>query len=209
MTLTAELTYLAGPSIWVLDKREHPENRAIRGILSFLTGQDAETVTLDHDLYGKLITPPSLDLSVSRAGNFFIIGAIREGKIGVDIEILSRRVDEISMPWLCFTDSEKKRINSLPIEKREKAFLECWTAKEAFVKAIGLGLQFGLEQVEMEPSKNGILCITRINGSQQLSLGWHLKQEWVYRDGQEAIISVVHSTTYNPILFLFQPWSTS
>ena len=59
-------------------------------------------------------------------------------EVGCDIEYLSDPDSEIACH--CFSPQENTYYDSLPPDKKRKAFFRIWTAREAFLKAIGRGL---------------------------------------------------------------------
>lgn len=61
-------------------------------------------------------------------------------KLGVDIEILDRPMDHLRFARRSFTNDEYSDIRRYEGNARRMAFFNCWTGKEAYVKAIGCGL---------------------------------------------------------------------
>ena len=65
-------------------------------------------------------------------------------------EVLERiRFD---VPWermakRFFAEAELKAFLALPANQRQEGFFNCWTRKEAYLKAIGTGLSFPLKNV--------------------------------------------------------------
>lgn len=94
----------------------------------------------------------------------------REGRVGVDI-VAPFRGDAGPLETL-FHASEREWIRELRGEARNLALTRCWAAKEALLKALGLGLGFGLDAVELVPD-GGSLRVARIAG--QRAEGWHLE----------------------------------
>jgi len=70
----------------------------------------------------------------------------RGREIGVDLEFIQpgRATDEIAQRF--FSPVETAGLRSLPQEDRVRGFFDCWTRKEAFIKARGLGLYMALDK---------------------------------------------------------------
>jgi 4'-phosphopantetheinyl transferase len=125
------------------DRRHYvAAHAALRRALAAHTGERAETLRFTHSAFGK----PSLSgwhrvrfsLSHSRALGFIAIG--ERGPLGVDVEQLREVPDALELAGQHFTRSECEALAALPAVERHRAFLTCWTRKEACLKAIGLGL---------------------------------------------------------------------
>ncbi len=75
--------------------------------------------------------------------NGFAVCALGQKPVGVDIESLSRQV---RIPESFFSSDEIKQARKFiefSLNKNSSPFLVVWTAKEAFVKATGLGIRKG------------------------------------------------------------------
>jgi 4'-phosphopantetheinyl transferase len=64
--------------------------------------------------------------------------------VGVDLERIRERVDELEIAERSFTRREVERLRAVPPELRSAAFFRCWTRKEAYIKARGEGLSHPL-----------------------------------------------------------------
>ena len=100
-----------------------------------------------------IIKKPSdlnLDISISHSGSCLVIGICDNGKIGVDIELL-KDID-FQVFRSCLSVSEEIYINSgKEITQRLENFYEIWTRKEAYLKALGIGLQKPLPITQFYP----------------------------------------------------------
>lgn len=73
--------------------------------------------------------------------------AIARHELGVDIERI-RILDEAEqIAASFFSQNEREYLLALPVEQRGEAFFNCWTRKEAYLKAVGCGLGDCLSQV--------------------------------------------------------------
>ena len=71
--------------------------------------------------------------------------AIRRGTaVGIDVEPVDRSIDPLELADAVLAPSEKQSVLELESEARRRQFLALWTLKEAYVKAIGLGLTFSV-----------------------------------------------------------------
>lgn len=110
-------------------------------------------------------------ISRSHAGDSCAVAMSLQGRVGVDLVSpegwLPLRLEAHFHP------SERRWLAGLSGLARDQASLQCWAAKEAVLKALGLGLAFGLDGVELEPEGAGDLRVVRIFG--QDAEGWQLE----------------------------------
>jgi 4'-phosphopantetheinyl transferase len=66
--------------------------------------------------------------------------------VGVDAEVIDRRVP-LSLAYVCLAPGERAALTALPAAAQPARFLEYWTLKEAFVKAVGVGLTVPLDRI--------------------------------------------------------------
>jgi 4'-phosphopantetheinyl transferase len=64
--------------------------------------------------------------------------------VGIDVESLEPRFDPLDLARQYFSQSEVASLHACPEEDRHTRFIEHWTLKEAYVKAIGVGLSHPL-----------------------------------------------------------------
>lgn len=97
--------------------------------------------------FGRPFLPDSnLFFNISHTDSSFLLGFNFGGKIGVDLEKLSGSEDLESLIDYAFSTTEAEFCSS---EKQSSHFLEIWTLKEAYLKAIGVGLVDNLGSVNV------------------------------------------------------------
>jgi 4'-phosphopantetheinyl transferase len=69
-----------------------------------------------------------------------------EMEIGIDIEKIRYDFDTNEVAQQFFSKREIADLTSLPEPLKHKAFFDCWTRKEAYIKGIGEGLSMPLDQ---------------------------------------------------------------
>lgn len=109
--------------------------------------QDPGRLRIETDPHGKPFLPdcPELgfNLSHSHALALCVIG--RGLALGCDIERRDREFACRRVADRLFAPSERAALAALPDALWAEGFFNCWTRKEAYVKALGLGLSYPLD----------------------------------------------------------------
>ncbi|PJF23862.1 MAG: hypothetical protein CUN53_20745, partial [Phototrophicales bacterium] len=66
--------------------------------------------------------------------------ALADQPVGVDLEFTDSQVEIDAIAARFFAPDELKTLRSPPIDERRDRFFRLWTRKEAFVKALGVGI---------------------------------------------------------------------
>jgi 4'-phosphopantetheinyl transferase len=86
-----------------------------------------------------------LTFSLSHTRGFVACAVARGMDVGVDIESIDRGADGQEIARRYFSAAEAARLDACPDAERAARFVELWTLKEAYVKAIGAGLSVPLD----------------------------------------------------------------
>jgi 4'-phosphopantetheinyl transferase len=70
--------------------------------------------------------------------------AVARHDVGIDVESVDRRLQPLGIASRFFSQSELLWLRECPEEQRPLRFIELWTLKEAYVKALGAGLSHPL-----------------------------------------------------------------
>jgi 4'-phosphopantetheinyl transferase len=84
-------------------------------------------------------------------------------KVGVDVEYIRYDVDVEEIPPRFFSQMEQQTLAALQGQQKFEGFFNCWTRKEAYVKAVGSGLSLPLRDfdVSLMPGEPARLLATR------------------------------------------------
>lgn len=128
--------------LWTVDR--HPE--ALREILARYLDVAPGEVPIQTTPLGKPELPPHAGgpaFSLSHTGDLALVAVAARPAIGVDIELADRRTSSQVMRRALSQD-EWDTVKAIPREARDEVFLRHWTVKEAYVKALGIGLSVGM-----------------------------------------------------------------
>jgi len=100
---------------------------------------------------------PKLDLAndrhlrfnLSHSGDYVLIAFARHRDIGIDVEVAQHKINIAELADHLFAPRELTTFGLLPLSEQSNEFIRCWCRKEAFVKALGLGLSIPLPAFEL------------------------------------------------------------
>jgi 4'-phosphopantetheinyl transferase len=114
----------------------------LRLILSLYTGQEPASLVLETGAGGKPYLKDSpLYFNIAHSEDRFLCGLDLETAIGVDIQQVYPISSLSTIVKNYFSASEHDYLSALPPEHFQDGFFSIWTAKEAFLKALGNGFQ--------------------------------------------------------------------
>lgn len=91
----------------------------------------------------------ALEFNLSHSHELATIAVSRGRVVGVDIEYVKSEFGFHEVAKHFFTAREVAALSVLPPRLQRQAFYKCWTSKEAFLKAKGVGLSGALYEVEI------------------------------------------------------------
>ncbi|MBE0670393.1 MAG: 4'-phosphopantetheinyl transferase superfamily protein [Anaerolineales bacterium] len=139
---------------------------SLRDILGrYLHGQPYQSI-FSTNKYGKpSLVDSELEFNLSHSNDFTLIAIAQGRKVGVDVEHIRTDMELENIARRYFSRVEISELMSMPSEQREAGFFNCWTRKEAYIKAQGLGLSLPLDSfdVSLTPDQPAVLRETRPN----------------------------------------------
>jgi 4'-phosphopantetheinyl transferase len=108
-----------------------------------------EDVAIELEATGRPVLTGALNhyfVSIAHSGPHVVVGAANE-QIGVDVEQLRQSVPSPQLMARVCSPDELRALENMADADREAAFMRVWTRKEAYGKALGVGIGFGLRSV--------------------------------------------------------------
>lgn len=160
-SLPSEEARQASKHRFAKDCREFVVRRAVlRQLLARYSRQRAAELHFGFGRDGKpvLRNVEGLHFSMSHACGVAVV-AIARHPVGIDLEHVQkdlfgpsscgRALFGEALVEQCLSDREQSYVRGLPAEQRNQALYRCWTRKEAVLKALGTGLLYPPQQVNV------------------------------------------------------------
>lgn len=137
----------------------------LRHILSQYTGIDAKSLQFHYGEKGKPSLPPEFEIrfNVSHSGSLFVCAVSKNLDLGVDVEEIRSMNDMTAIAQDFFAPSEQRNLARIAEVNRTQSFYECWTRKEAVIKATGEGVSRMLDTFEVAFGPGVVARLVRFN----------------------------------------------
>ena len=134
---------------------------ALRHVLAqYLQAEAKDLIFRTLDQGKPYIDGSTLSFNISHAGDraLIAIAGSELSHVGVDVEMKDRRIDSLALAKRFFAKEESDCIARVSREYQAEVFIRFWVLKEAFVKALGVGLSGGLDT----------FCVQLVSGNDSL-----------------------------------------
>lgn len=152
---------------------------SLRHILSRYLDLPPDQIHFTYNEQGKPELDPAYDynamrFNLSHSDSVGLVAISRGSRLGVDVERirLQAHIEEIAHRF--FSPGEVRQLMSQPESQREEAFFRCWTRKEAYLKALGVGMLLPLDHFEVALEPGVPPKIIHIGGDEGEAERWNL-----------------------------------
>jgi 4'-phosphopantetheinyl transferase len=169
-----------------------------RGILRLLlaqyTGVDPQNIQLAYTQTGKPLLSSrdktsDICFNQAHAAEVGLYAFARGRRIGIDLEAI-HPVDEIDrVAEMNFSPREFRNFKEVSEGARLKAFYDCWTRKEAFLKAVGNSVTYPLHEFEVSLEPGAPAQLLSVHGSHEEAAKWSM-HDLRTQDGYAASLVV-------------------
>jgi len=126
----------------------------LRSLLALYLNVAPRATRICYNEYGKPFVPATsnrreITFNLAHSGGMAIYGFTLQRKIGIDVEEVRTGLQINDLAERFFSPWEAACLRNIDPAFRTKAFFDCWTRKEAFVKALGMGLSLDLAQFDV------------------------------------------------------------
>src|SRR5262245_61483501 len=87
-----------------------------------------------------------LNFNLSHSAELALYAVTGGRVVGIDIEYMREDFASLEIAEHFFSRDEVAALKSLPADQRTAGFFNCWSRKEAFIKAKGMGVSYPLDR---------------------------------------------------------------
>jgi len=186
------------------DRQAYLLSRGIlRSILAKYICVTPKAINLNYTSHGKPLLDPKqnslrLHFNVSHTHQCILYAITKNIEIGIDVEYLKHDVDYQGMAKNFFSAYEYQTLIKAKAEQQSALFYQIWTCKEAFIKAIGLGLSYSLADFDVIWQEDQPAKILNIKGAPLEAAQWNL-HAFIPVEHYRAVVAIqqpIHKISY-------------
>lgn len=152
----------------------------LRTILALYLGTEPSRLQFCYGPHGKpyladRLGDATLRFNLAHSHELALYAFTRGREIGVDLEYIRYMpgVEQIAARF--FSTRENAVLHALPTSQKQEAFFNCWTLKEAYIKAIGNGLAQPLDKFDVSLAPGEPARLLSVEGAPEEASRWSLK----------------------------------
>jgi 4'-phosphopantetheinyl transferase len=137
------------------DRRRFTVSHAmLRIILGHYGSMRPEQIRYEYNPFGKPVLAAELNgmqacFNLSHSNDLALLAVTQNREVGIDLEFVRPIPEAEQIAAKTFAGRENAAIQTQPEELKTQAFFNCWTRKEAYIKAVGDGLSRPLNDFEV------------------------------------------------------------
>jgi 4'-phosphopantetheinyl transferase len=165
----------------------------LRQLLGTRLGMRPQAVALAYGPHGKPAlarhcAASNVRFNVAHAGDVAVYAFSHGREVGIDLEAIRAIPDADDIAAHFFSRREKAAYFALGPRDRLVGFFNCWTRKEAFVKALGGGLSYPLDRFDVSVSPREPAEIIRVDNTPGNRCGWRLESLFLGPGWASAVV---------------------
>jgi 4'-phosphopantetheinyl transferase len=162
------------------DRRRFIAGRGIlRKIISSYLSLAPDEAQFVYNKYGKpsVLTNQdrnALRFNLSHSNGMALYAVTRGRRIGIDIEYMREDFATLEVAERYFSKDEFEALERVPINQRTEAFFNCWSRKEAYIKAIGMGVSYPLDGFTVSLAPEAAPALLRVDADATEAARWKM-----------------------------------
>jgi 4'-phosphopantetheinyl transferase len=138
------------------------------GALRFTYNEHGKPTVLDDQ------NDRALNFNLSHSGELALYAVTRGRDVGIDIEYVREDFATLEIAEHFFSKDEVAALKSLPAGQRAAGFFNCWSRKEAFIKAKGLGVSYPLDRFTVSLAPGDTPSLLKVDDDEREATRWRM-----------------------------------
>jgi 4'-phosphopantetheinyl transferase len=173
------------------DRSRYIVGRAtLRLLLARYLGAEPGELEIGYGEFDKPYLDGGPSFNLSHSGPVALYAFAAAGELGIDVELDDADLSREHIAERFFSPAEVSVLRSLPAEVQPRAFLTCWTRKEAFIKARGDGLSLALDSFDVTLAPNVPSALVRTAWCVEEPAAWTIEDLSDRRAGYIAAVAL-------------------
>ena len=151
---------------------------ALREILGNYLNLSPAEISFGYGDHGKPYLTNSetqnITFNTSNSADLALYAFAKNRELGIDIEYMRDDLEPEALAERFFSTYECKILSALPASQKKQAFFNCWTRKEAVIKAFGKGLSFPLNEFDVTLAPDEPARLLTVHGDSDLAKRWSM-----------------------------------
>jgi 4'-phosphopantetheinyl transferase len=162
------------------DRRRFIAGRGIlRRIISAYLALPPGQLRFTYNEYGKPAVSDdqndrALNFNLSHSAELILYAVTRKRAVGIDIEYIREDFATLEIAEHFFSKDEVAALKSLPTDQRTAGFFNCWSRKEAFIKAKGIGVSYPLDRFTVSLAPGEPPALLKVDDDEREVARWKM-----------------------------------
>jgi 4'-phosphopantetheinyl transferase len=131
----------------------------------------------------------ALNFNLAHSAELVLYAVTRERVVGIDIEYIHDDFATLEIAEHFFSKDEVAALKSLPADQRTIGFFNCWSRKEAFIKAKGMGVSYPLDRFTVSLAPGEPPALLKVDDDNREVARWKMYELKLGADYAAALIA--------------------
>ncbi len=161
----------------------------LRKVIGVYLQQPPKSLVFSRTEKGKpYLANHALQFNLSHSGHWALLAVANQMELGVDIEQIKDSRDLLGIAENYYHPDEFAQLQQRPGDEQTPYFYQLWTLKEALLKALGLGISAGLENLNFSLGSTISVELSPVLRQQSVTDKWQFHQ-WQLSDGDYCALA--------------------
>jgi 4'-phosphopantetheinyl transferase len=116
----------------------------------------------------------ALNFNLSHSAGLALYAFTRGRVVGIDIEYIREDFATLDIAEHFFSKDEVRSLKAAPACLRAEAFFNCWSRKESYIKAIGMGVSYPLDGFTVSLAPDVAPALLKVDADEREPTRWQM-----------------------------------